>query len=89
MKPAGSGTKKVVPPFPKLKSFAVSAIILSYFNDKDIVGALMNMLSRRAGEYLAGHESILKHFLVDHSISAILSCGDKEEDIDCGYPNPS
>ena len=89
MKPVGStGEKKVLPPFPKLKSFAPSAIILSYFNDKDIVSALMNLLSKRTGDYLVGHQSILKHFLVTHTISVILSCGDKEEEIDCGYPNP-
>ena len=81
---------KVLPPFPKLPSLLASAIILSYFNGKDIVGALMNLLSKKTAQYLVGHNTILKDFLLDtHTISGILTCGIKEEEIDCGYPTPS
>lgn len=77
------------PPFPNLPTFNVSAIILSYFNDESIVRALMNLLSRNARAYFEKHGGILKSFLVEFKITGVLTIGDKEEEIDCGYPDPS
>ena len=81
-----AGKTKVLPPFPKLPSFVASAMILSYLNDKDVVSALMNLLSKKTAEYLIGHDSILKNFLVTHTISGLITIGDEDEEIDCSFP---
>ena len=59
-------TVKNQPPFGKLPSFLVSAVICSYLGHQDFIKDLMQRLSKRARGYYIGHKEIVNAFAVEY-----------------------
>ena len=71
-----------------MSSFAVAAVILSYYDNSLRVGMLLTLLNRNSIAYAEKHLPLLKAFLNwEAEISYIMEFGDKNLSYDSFYPN--
>ena len=68
---------RIRPPFPKMQSFGITAIILSYFNYKKAVKCLLFCLSHKVKDYYYAHSIILEGYLIPF---------ESEQKVYCLYP---